>query len=120
MGLKNPFNRKDFPNCHDGHNYAIDIVTKKIRANKWIVGACQRYLDNLDRIENDTSCPFYFLPEKAERFLRIVQQFHHAVGHWDNPYIIYEPWQKFIWMNIKGFYSHKTKMIRFMILVQKL
>lgn len=111
--MQNPFNKEKYPNCYDGYNYALDIVNKKIRANKWVIGSCKRYLSDLEKINNDKDCPFYFRPEKAEKFLRIVQKFHHAVGHWENPNIIYEPWQKFIWMNIKGFYSHKTKMIRF-------
>lgn len=109
----NPFNKEKFPNCHVGHQYALDIVSGKILANKWIIGACNRYLNDLKRIDEDKDCPFYFLPEKAEHFLRVVQKFHHAVGHWENPNIIFEPWQKFIWMNIKGFFSHKTKMVKF-------
>jgi phage terminase large subunit-like protein len=111
--MQNPFPKNKYPNCHDGHNYALDIVSGKIVANKWIIGACQRYLSDLKRIDEDKDCPFYFRPEQAEKFLRIVQKFDHAVGHWETAKIIYEPWQKFIWMNIKGFYSHKTKMIRF-------
>lgn len=111
--MKNPYDKNKFPNCYEGHNYALDIVSGKILANKWVIGACNRYLNDLKRIEDDKDCPFYFLPEKAEKFLRIVQKFHHAVGHWDNPHIIFEPWQKFVWLNVKGFYSHATKMIRF-------
>lgn len=107
------FDKKKFPNCHDGHQYALDIVSGKIRANKWVIGSCKRFLNDLERIGTDPDCPFYFLPEKAEKFLRIVQQFEHPVGHWETQNIIYEPWQKFIWMNIKGFYWHLTKKIRF-------
>ena len=109
----NPYSKKKLPNCYEGHQYALDILSGKIKANKWIIGACQRYINDLQRIEKEKDCPFYFLPEKAEKFLRIVQKFDHAVGHWETAKILYEPWQKFIWMNIKGFYAHKTKMIRF-------
>jgi len=109
----NPYNKKSHPNCYEGHQYALDVVSGKIRANIWVIGSCQRYLDDLQRIEKDKDCPFYFLKDKAEKFLRIVQKFDHAVGHWETAKILYEPWQKFIWMNVKGFYSHKTKMIRF-------
>lgn len=107
------FNKEKYPNCYEGHQYALDILEGKVTANKWIKGACKRYLKDLERIKEDKECPFYFRVEKAERFLRIVQNFHHAVGHWEAATIVYEPWQKFMWMNIKGFYSHVTKMIRF-------
>ena len=107
------FDEKEFPNLFDGHNYALDIVSGKIKGNKWVIGSCRRYLNDMKRIKEDKECPFYFRADKAERFLRLVQKFHHAVGHWDNPCIIYEPWQKYVWMCIRGFYSHKTKMIRF-------
>lgn len=111
--MDNPFCKKEFPNVHDGHNYALDIIDGKIPANIWIIAACKRYVNDLRRIEEDEDCPFYFLPEKAEKFLKRVQNFKHAVGHWDNPKIIYEPWQKFAWMNIKGFHAHYSKEVRF-------
>ena len=111
--MKNPFSTKKYPNCHAGHNYALKIISGEILANIWIIGACKRYIKDMERILSDKDCPFFFNVNKAEKYLRIVQKFHHAVGHWENPLIIYEPWQKFAWMNIKGFYSHKTKMIRF-------
>lgn len=107
------FNNKKYPNVAKGHQYALDIVDKKIPANKWILGACERYLNDIKRIKEDKECPFYFLPEKAERFLRIVQKMHHAVGDWKTPLIIYEPWQCFVWMNVKGFYAHYSEMVRF-------
>lgn len=111
--MQNIFDKNKYPNCHDGHNYALDVISGNIKANKWVIGSCKRYLNDLVRIENENECPFYFLPDKAEKFLRIVQKFNHPVGHWDNPLILFEPWQKFAWMCIKGFYSRKTKMVRF-------
>ena len=91
----NPFNKKKFPNCHTGHNYALDILSGKIVANKWVKGSCQRYIDDLKRIEEDKDCPFYFRPEQAEKFLRLVQKFYHVKGKWDTKEIIYIPCQKF-------------------------
>jgi phage terminase large subunit-like protein len=106
------FSKKKFPNVYDGHGYALDIVEGKIVANIWVKGACERYFRDLIHSAGE-SPSFIFRAEKAEKYLRIVQKFKHAVGHWDSETIIYEPWQKFIWMNIKGFYSTKTKFVRF-------
>lgn len=110
---KNPFDKKTHPNCYSGHQYAVDIVLGNIPANIWVIGSCRRYLRDILRQKIDKDCPFYFREDKAEKYLRIVQKFNHPVGHWKTKNIIYEPWQKFSWMNIKGFYSKKTKMIRF-------
>jgi phage terminase large subunit-like protein len=109
----NPFDQTTHPNCYRGHQYAEDVVSGKITANIWIKGACQRYLRDIVKAEEDENCPFYFMPGKAEKFLRVVQKFNHPVGFWKTKNIVYEPWQCFAWMNVKGFYSHKTNMIRF-------
>lgn len=105
-------NLEDYPNCQDGYNYCQDILSGKIKANKYVIGACKRFMRDLEIAQGENP-PFIFRPEQAEKFLRIVQKFDHPVGHWESKNIIYEPWQKFIWMNIKGFYSTKTKMVRF-------
>lgn len=107
------FDETKHPFVAKGHQYALDIVSGKINANIWIKAACQRYLDDLERIRTDLYCPFYFRPEKAEKFLRIVQKFDHAVGKWVTSKIIFEPWQCFAWMCIKGFYAHYSKEVRF-------
>lgn len=111
--VENPFSKKDFPNCYRGHQYALDIISGKIPANIFVKGTCQRYLDDLKKIAEDNDCPFYFRKEKAEKFLRLVQNYEHAVGNWDSAKIIFEPWQCFIWMNIKGFYAHYSNEVRF-------
>lgn len=119
------WNKEKYPNLAEGHKYALDIVAGRIVANVWVKGACQRYLDDIKRIKKINSweeldkykgpqvIPFIFIPEAAEHFLKTVQRFDHPVGHWSSAKIKYEPWQKFIWMNIKGFFSTKTRMVRF-------
>lgn len=101
----NPFDKKKYPNCFEGHEYACHIVNGAIASNKWVKASCERYLKDLERCDQKDS-PFIFDKKRAERYLRIVQKFKHAVGHWNPPNIKYEPWQKFAWMNIKGFYLH--------------
>lgn len=105
------FSKKKYPNLFDGHEYAEKVVSGEIRACKYIIGACSRYLNDVV----NQNAEFYFDPEKAERYLRLVQKFHHCIGVWKTPNIIYEPWQKWIWMNIMGFYLKSTKTRRFRI-----
>lgn len=107
------FDKKKYPNVADGHQYALDIISGEITSNIYVKAACTRYINDLKEIKENPDCSFYFRPEAAERYLRLVQKFHHAVGQWETALIIYEPWQKFIFMNLKGFYSHRTKFIRF-------
>ena len=66
----NPFDKEEFPFCYSGHQYALDIISNEITANIYIIAACKRYLKDLE--ENDR---FYFEVERAERFLRIIQNF---------------------------------------------
>lgn len=93
-----------------GHQYALDVVSGKRLASSYAIGSCQRYLDDLDMAEFGDYC---FDAEAAEKYLRLVQKFHHVKGTWDNPEIIYEPWQHFIFMNIMGWKVRATGHRRF-------
>lgn len=101
MGLnkENPYNIKEYPYCWSGHEYARDIESGKIMASKYVKGAVARYFKDI----NNPDADFVFNPEKAERYLRLVQKFEHVIGEWKTKEIIYEPWQNFCWMNIMGF-----------------
>lgn len=111
MELVNPFDVFEFPNVNAGHQYAIDVVEGKILACKYVIGACQRYLNDLAKEDAD----FKFDPHIAERYLRLVQQFEHVIGDWPTKNIIYNPWQNFCWMNIIGFISKSTGYRRFRV-----
>lgn len=100
-----------FPNCWKGHQYALDVVSGKVVAGKWIVAACERYLRDL---ENDEA-NFYFNPDTAEKYLRNVQKFEHVEGHWPTNEIIYSPWQCWVFMNIIGFRLEDSDLPRFRI-----
>ena len=100
-----------YPNVQRGHQYALDVVAGKIPNSKFIIGACKRYLKDLDNKEAD----FYFSPEKAEHFLTRVQKFTHVIGTWDTKNIVLEPWQCFIFSNIMGFLNNDSDFRRFRI-----
>ena len=107
----NPFNKSKYPNCYRGHQYALDVIDKKIVACKYIISACERYLRDL----NNEEAYFYFNEEKAERYLRVVQKFQHVKGTWKTKNIFYEPWQCWEFMNIIGFRVKETDFPRFRI-----
>jgi hypothetical protein len=104
----NPYDKEKYPNVYRGHNYALKVVNGDIISSKYIMGACQRYLDDLK-----PNNKWYFDPEKAEKYLRLVQKFPHVKGKWPTPNIEYADWQCFIFMNIMGFISKITNERRF-------
>lgn len=102
---------KKHPNCNRGHKYAEDVVSGKIVACEYVIGACRRYLKDVqDKDDN-----FYMDWDDAEKYLRSVQRFHHVIGHWKTKNIVYEPWQCFIWLNIMGFKNRTTGFRRFRV-----
>ncbi len=102
-------NPKLHPNCLRGHIYAEDVVAGKIVACKYVVGACRRYLRE---VEDDK---WFFDWDDAEKYLRTVQKFDHVIGHWKTKNIVYEPWQCWVWMNIMGFKIRTTGFRRFRV-----
>jgi phage terminase large subunit-like protein len=105
--IVNPIDKEQYPFCHAGFQYAIDVVCGDIPNCKYVIGACHRFLNDWDK--SKLAVNYYFFDiEKAEGFLKKVQRFKHVIGDWsteDNPdnRIIYLPWQHFVWMNIIGF-----------------
>lgn len=103
------FSEKQHPFCFKGHQYAKQVVAREITAGKFIIAACERYLSDIENKKAD----FYFDIEAAEKYLRSVQKFEHAEGHWPTKNIVYEPWQCWVWMNIMGFKMKETGFRRF-------
>lgn len=99
--------QKKYPNCHSGISYAVDVIDGKIPNSKYIIGACIRFIKDLQDPR------FEFNLDIAEKYLRLVQKFEHVKGDWKTVNIIYEPWQNFIFMNIMGFINKETGKRRF-------
>lgn len=108
---KPPFDIKKNPNCSRGYQYALDVLAGEIPACIYLIGACERFLREINTKHPD----YYFVVETAEKYLRTVQKFEHTEGHWATKNIVYEPWQCWVWMNIMGFYNKKTSFRRFRI-----
>lgn len=107
-----PFDKNKYPNCARGHQYAIDVVNGKIISCIYIIGACKRYLRDVSDSHHHY---FYFDPNRAEKFLRLVQKFEHVIGNWKTPNIVFEPWQCWLWMNVMGFINRESGYRRFRI-----
>lgn len=104
----NPFNPISHPNVYEGHDYALQVMSGEIPNCVFVIGACQRYLSDIEKKE------FIFDVERAERYLKLTQKFNHVKGKgWKSSNIEYEPWQKFMLMNIMGWIDPRTDEIRF-------
>jgi len=87
-----------YPHLNDGHNYALDVIKGKIVSCEQMKKACQRYLDDL----NDKR--FFINCDRAERAIMICSLLPHIKGKLAGIPVTYEPWQKFIFLNIFGFH----------------
>lgn len=83
--------------------YATQVVNKEITACKYIILACQRYLDWLKRDDIE------FRPEKADKVVNFCQKLKHFTGRFNGKNFILEPFQKWIIYNIYGFYYKGTE-----------
>jgi len=102
VGIRsNPFNKETHPNVYSGHEYALDVVFGVIPSCKYVKGAVERYLSDLNRSKN-VAYNYFFDIDRAERYLRLVQKFEHVIGTWNTPNIEYSPWQCHLWMNVIG------------------
>jgi phage terminase large subunit-like protein len=104
---RNCFDKIEYPNVYRGHNYALDIIENKIVSCKYIKGACNRYVSDIEK------GIYPFDADIAEKFLRLAQKFSHIKGEWSNPLVVYEPWQCWVFMNIYGFQDPRTGFRRF-------
>ena len=85
-----------------GHNYALDVITGKIPAAKYVAKACQRYLTDLDTAEERG---LEFKPKTAQAYITFFQRaIRHTVGEWDGKPFDPLPWQQFILWNLYGWF----------------
>ncbi|QRG66939.1 terminase large subunit [Brevibacillus choshinensis] len=94
--------------------YATSIVEGRKVANKEVIQACQRFLDDLGNPAYD------FNPKDAEFVIGIIEKtFVHQKGEDMEGYplrgkpFLLQPWQKFVVYNLLGFFHKGTKLRRF-------
>ena len=103
--------RKDI---HPAEQYAVDVMSGKIVACKWVRLACERHVHDL---EHGHERGLYFDVDAADRVLRFVSLLKHSKGKWGRnggENIQLEAWETFIvwaafgWMNANGFRRFRT------------
>ncbi len=91
--------------------YAKDTVSGKIPNCKWVILACQRFLNDLE----NTKWQYIYDRDKADRAVLFMEKMPHIKGEWAarDEKLRFEPWQCFIECNIFGWIHKKTGYRRF-------
>ena len=90
--------------------YARDVLNGKIKSGLSIRLSCERFLDDLQR-ENDDDFPYYFDVKEANKLIKFAECLTLAEGTDIKPLKLY-PWQAFILGNLNGWRHKKDKNIR--------
>ncbi|NGN44976.1 terminase large subunit [Mesorhizobium sp. CGMCC 1.15528] len=88
------FDKDRYPHVADGLQYAKDIVCGKLAACEFVIQACQRQLNDLDRAQ--AGWIYYFDPDAAERVCKFTCFLPHIKGPSAGEAIRLESWQSFI------------------------
>jgi phage terminase large subunit-like protein len=90
--------------------YARDVVCGSIPAGRYVVLACQRFLDDRER-----DWQYEYDPDRADRAVRFMAHLPHTKGKWaaKKELLRLEPWQCFIECNIFGWVHKETRLRRF-------
>ncbi|PRD26039.1 UNVERIFIED_CONTAM: Putative terminase large subunit [Trichonephila clavipes] len=94
--------------------YASDVVSGGIVACRYVKLACQRFLNDLER-QDDDDWTYVFDEAKADRAVKFMQLMPHTKGKWSasKSKLVFEPWQVFIEANIFGWVKKDTGKRRF-------
>jgi hypothetical protein len=77
----NPIDKEKYPNCYQGFQYAINVVMGDIPNCVFVIGACHRFLKDWEKAKYPSNY-FFFDIERAEGYLKKVQNFKHVIGDW--------------------------------------
>lgn len=86
--------------------------TKNLKHCRWVVGAAQRFLDDLKK-RDKKKFPFYLCPIESAKVCNFFQLLPHIEGNWETKTLILEPWQVFILVNIFGWRRYSDGRRRF-------
>lgn len=78
--------------------------------HKW---ACQRFLNDINRLENDESYPYYWDEEEAQKIVTWFTYLRHSKGELAGKPIILTTWQKFFVCQIYGWRRKDNQRRRF-------
>jgi len=94
------------------HKYCRDVISGKVLSGSLVKYACQRHLDDLEK-EKESSWPYRFDRDKAEKACKFAEVFVHVKGKWAGEKIILAPWQAFIYCCLFGWVFKKNKYRRY-------
>lgn len=100
---------KKFPHTAAGLQYVRDVVSGAIPACEFVIQACQRQLDDLER----KNWGYYFDPKAAELVCEFTCHLPHIKGPLAGQCITLEPWQAFILSTAFGWLRHDNGKRRF-------
>lgn len=92
--------------------YCKQVIAGTLPNSKWVVLACQRFLDDLAR-QDDFDCPFTFDAKRAVKVCKFVENLPHIKGKKAGSNVHLEPWQCWVICNIFGFTNKETGARRF-------
>jgi len=94
------------------YDYVEDVVLGNIMAGKYLVKACERYLDDLERIYSDDEFDWVWDQEEAARYINFIEKVCvHTRGKWAGQPLILSPWQVFFLGQLFG-WVHKNDVKR--------
>lgn len=101
--------------CDRARDYARRVVACEETAGLLEILACQRFLDDLQRAQEDPSWPYRFDEDAAVRPCAFIEGLHHIKGRWARQRLLIrlEDWQLFIICNLFGWVRRDTGMRRF-------
>lgn len=92
-------------------DYSNDILDDKILACKRHKQACQRFLNDLKKMETDWN--YYWDEYEAERIVKWFSYCKHSKGPYEGKPIILNSWQKFVVCNIEAWKCKDSNYRRF-------
>lgn len=75
--------------------YCHDVINGEIPACEYVKAACRRHLDDLDKVENDDTYPYFYDRNQVDKFCSFAELMVAVEGKWAGQNIKLEPWQKF-------------------------
>jgi phage terminase large subunit-like protein/5-methylcytosine-specific restriction endonuclease McrA len=89
------------PHIQDMHVYALDVLSGKVDACKFVKQAVARFLADLSKA-GTPGFPYRFDHEKASRICRFAEQIRNVKGPLAGQLIRLQPWQRFFLGNVFG------------------
>lgn len=92
--------------------YARAVLSGDRVAGKWEKAACQRFIDDLAR-QQDDAWPYYLDEAAADHACQFMEFLPHIEGRWESATLVLEDWQCFILVNLFGWLEKHTRLRRF-------